>query len=173
MLGSQRPFGKADVTLDDLTDHICQLAGDARHAGIGGDTDGQSGRTGAPAEIDTVVDYGGLADVLARRGYGDDQVTDVMYCNWVRFFCSSCSTLPAEPAGRTAWLACSGTTKKDGARCLLEVDLALLADHVSEEQSWTNTSSRWYPVSISEAYVSQAMAQTGQVGGPPGRVLRG
>ena len=89
VVGLQRPFGKADVTLDDLADHvdhICQLAGDARHAGIGGDTDGQGGRTGAPAEIDTVVDYNRLADVLARRGYGDDQVTDVMYRNWVRFF---------------------------------------------------------------------------------------
>ena len=89
VVGLQRPFGKGDVTLDDLADHvdhICQLAGDARHAGIGGDTDGQGGRTGAPAEIDTVVDYGRLADVLARRGYGDDQVTDVMYRNWVRFF---------------------------------------------------------------------------------------
>lgn len=87
--GLQRPFGKADVTLDDLADHVdhvCQLAGDARHAGIGGDTDGQGGRAGAPAEIDTVVDYRRLADVLARRGYDDDQVTDVMHRNWVRFF---------------------------------------------------------------------------------------
>ncbi|MCE2462015.1 MAG: membrane dipeptidase [Pseudomonadales bacterium] len=33
-----------------------------------------------------MVDYNRLADVLARRGYGDDQVTDVMYRNWVRFF---------------------------------------------------------------------------------------
>ena len=89
VVGLKRPFGKADVTLEDLADHvghICQLSGDARHAGIGGDTDGQSGRAGAPAEIDTVVDYGRLADVLARRGYGDDQVTDIMYRNWVRFF---------------------------------------------------------------------------------------
>ena len=89
VVGLQRPFGKEDVTLDDLADHvdhICQLAGDVRHAGIGGDTDGQGGRTGAPAEIDTVVDYNRLADVLARRGYSDDQVTDVMYRNWVRFF---------------------------------------------------------------------------------------
>ena len=33
-----------------------------------------------------MVDYNRLADVLARRGYGDDQVADVMYRNWVRFF---------------------------------------------------------------------------------------
>ena len=87
--GLKRPFGKEDITLDDLADHvdhICQLAGDALHAGIGGDTDGQSGRIGAPAEIDTVVDYGRLAEVLVRRGYDDDQVTDVMYRNWVSFF---------------------------------------------------------------------------------------
>ena len=89
VVGLERPFAKADVTLGDLADHvdhICQLAGDARHAGIGGDTDGQRGRAGAPAEIDTVVDYQRMADVLAARGYDDDQVADVMYRNWVRFF---------------------------------------------------------------------------------------
>ena len=89
VVGLKRPFDKGSITLEDLADHIdhiCQLAGDALHAGIGGDTDGQGGRVGAPAEIDTVVDYGRLADVLSRRGYADDQVTDLMYHNWVRFF---------------------------------------------------------------------------------------
>lgn len=85
----KRPFDKIDITLSDLVDHvdhICQLSGDAHHVGIGGDTDGQGGRSGAPAEIDTVADYGKLADVLSDRGYGDNQVADVMYRNWVRFF---------------------------------------------------------------------------------------
>ena len=41
-------FERREVTLQDLADHIdhiCQLAGNARHAGIGGDTDGQGGRS--------------------------------------------------------------------------------------------------------------------------------
>ena len=59
-VGLKRPFSKADITLSDLAehvDHICQLSGNAHHVGIGGDTDGQGGRRGAPAEIDTVADY--------------------------------------------------------------------------------------------------------------------
>ena len=82
-------FPREAVTLDDLADHIdhvCQLAGDSRHSAIGGDTDGQGGRDGAPYEIDTVADYQKLAGVLAKRGYSEDDVSNVMYRNWQRFY---------------------------------------------------------------------------------------
>ena len=65
-------FPSEAVTLEDLADHVdhvCQLAGNSRHSAIGGDTDGQGGRDGAPYEIDTVADYQKLAGVLERRGY--------------------------------------------------------------------------------------------------------
>ncbi len=65
-------FPKEAVTLEDYVDHvdhICQLAGNSRHAAIGGDTDGQGGSGGAPAEIDTVADYQKVASVLEHRGY--------------------------------------------------------------------------------------------------------
>ena len=88
-------FERREVTLEDLVDHIdhiCQLAGDARHAGLGGDTDGQGGRDGAPWEIDTVADYQKVAGVLEKRGYAEEDITALMYGNWQRFFTAN---LPA------------------------------------------------------------------------------
>jgi membrane dipeptidase len=82
-------FPREGITLNDVADHIdhiCQLAGDSNHAAIGGDTDGQGGRDGAPAEIDTVADYQKLADVLARRDYTDRDIENIMHRNWRRFF---------------------------------------------------------------------------------------
>ena len=81
------------MTLEDYVDHIdhvCQLAGSSEHAAIGGDTDGQGGVPEAPFEIDTVVDYQKIADVLSARGYRDDDVENVMYRNWQRSSRSGC-----------------------------------------------------------------------------------
>ncbi len=82
-------FPRQAVTLEHVADHIdhlCQLAGDARHAAIGGDTDGQGGVDGAPADVDTVADYQRLAAILARRGYSDGDIANVLYGNWHRFY---------------------------------------------------------------------------------------
>ena len=82
-------FPRDAVTLEDLVDHIdyvCQMAGNSLHAAIGGDTDGQGGREGAPHEIDTVADYQKIADVLDRRGYSQQDVSNVMHQNWQRFY---------------------------------------------------------------------------------------
>ena len=82
-------FPRDAVTLADLADHIdhvCQLDGNTDQAAIGGDTDGQGGRDGAPLEIDTVADYRRLANILADRNYGDDAIAGVMYRNWQRFY---------------------------------------------------------------------------------------
>ena len=88
----KRPFAPEDVTLEDYANHIdyiCQLAGNSLHTAIGGDTDGQGGADGAPFEIDTVADYQKIADVLERRGYKQEDIENVMYRNWQRFFESS------------------------------------------------------------------------------------
>ena len=82
-------FAREEVTLEHLAnhiDHVCQLAGNSHHASIGGDTDGQGGRDGAPYEIDTVADYQKLGDVLERRGYAEQDIENVMYRNWQRFY---------------------------------------------------------------------------------------
>ncbi len=82
-------FPREAVTLEHIAnhvDHVCQLAGNAHHAAIGGDTDGQGGVDGAPFDIDTVADYGKLVPILETRGYSEDDVADVMYRNWQGFY---------------------------------------------------------------------------------------
>jgi membrane dipeptidase len=79
----------AGVKLEAMVDHIdrvCQLAGNARHAGIGTDLDGGFGREQSPLDLDTIADLQRLPDLLRRRGYKDDAVEGILYGNWVRFF---------------------------------------------------------------------------------------
>ncbi|MDA1349675.1 MAG: membrane dipeptidase [Chloroflexi bacterium] len=83
------PFAKEDVTLEDFVDHIdhvSQMAGNTLHSAIGGDTDGQGGAGNAPLEIDTVADYQKVAEVMDKRGYKQEDIENVMYRNWQRFF---------------------------------------------------------------------------------------
>jgi membrane dipeptidase len=70
----------------DHIDHVCQLAGNAGHAAIGGDTDGQGGVDGAPCDVDSIADYQRLGPILRDRGYTHEQVADVMYRNWQRLY---------------------------------------------------------------------------------------
>lgn len=82
-------FQPEDVTLEDVVDHIeyvCELAGDTLHASIGGDTDGQGGAIGAPYDVDTVADYQKVALVLGERGWAANDIENVMWRNWQRYF---------------------------------------------------------------------------------------
>jgi membrane dipeptidase len=64
-------------------DFICQMAGNARHVGIGSDFDGGFGRQSAPAEIDTIADLQKLAPMLAERGYSAADIAAIMGNNWI------------------------------------------------------------------------------------------
>lgn len=68
----------------DHVDHVCQLAGDARHAGIGSDLDGGFGRSQSPADLDTIADLQRLGDLLAARGYSEHDVASILHGNWFR-----------------------------------------------------------------------------------------
>ncbi|MGH9314974.1 MAG: dipeptidase, partial [Vicinamibacterales bacterium] len=79
---------RAGVTLEtvaDHIDHICQIAGDARHCGIGSDLDGGFGREQCPSDIQTIADLARLPTALAARGYGGADVRDIAHGNFVRF----------------------------------------------------------------------------------------
>jgi membrane dipeptidase len=65
-------------------DHICQLAGNARHCGIGSDLDGGYGREQSPQDLESIADLQRLADLLAARGYGLADVEAIMHGTWVR-----------------------------------------------------------------------------------------
>lgn len=73
-----------DVLVDHI-DHICQLAGHARQVGIGSDLDGAFGREQCPMDVDTIADLQMLPDLLGRRGYGEEDVNNILHGNWLRF----------------------------------------------------------------------------------------
>lgn len=68
----------------DHIDHICQLAGSARHAAIGTDLDGGFGREQSPHDLDTIADLQKLPDLLAGRGYTEADIAAIMHGNWQR-----------------------------------------------------------------------------------------
>jgi len=79
------PMGcRLEVMIDHL-DHICQIAGNADHVGIGSDLDGAYGREQSPHDLETIADLGRLPAMLAARGYAPDDVGKVMHGNWLRF----------------------------------------------------------------------------------------
>jgi membrane dipeptidase len=66
-------------------DHICQLAGNSMHVGIGSDLDGAFGREQAPYDLETIADLQKLVPLLERRGYKNEDITNLMHANWIRF----------------------------------------------------------------------------------------
>ena len=79
---------REDVPLDTLVahmDHICQLAGDSRHCGIGSDFDGGFGVQSVPPEVDTVADLQKIAPLLRARGYSESDAESILGLNWIRF----------------------------------------------------------------------------------------
>ena len=79
---------REEVSLDrfaDHVDHVCQLAGDVQHAGIGSDFDGGFGLQSVPQELDTIADLHKLADFLQPRGYSDPDLEAILGGNWLRF----------------------------------------------------------------------------------------
>jgi len=70
----------------DHIDHICQLAGNSRHAAIGTDLDGGYGTEQCPHDLDTIADLQKIPDLLRARGYTEEDLRAVMYDNWLRLF---------------------------------------------------------------------------------------
>ncbi|MDP6444328.1 MAG: membrane dipeptidase [Pirellulaceae bacterium] len=65
-------------------DHICQLAGNTRHVGIGSDLDGGFGREQCPYDLESIADLQSLTTLLADRGYANDDIEAIMHGNWIR-----------------------------------------------------------------------------------------
>jgi membrane dipeptidase len=85
--GSSTPQNR-NVTLAqvvDNVDHICQVAGDALHAGIGSDLDGAFGIEQGPADLDTIADLQKLPALFAAKGYADADIDNVCSGNFLRF----------------------------------------------------------------------------------------
>ncbi|WP_295673752.1 membrane dipeptidase [uncultured Mucilaginibacter sp.] len=66
-------------------DHICQVAGDALHVGMGTDLDGAFGREQCPYDLETIADLQKVPSLLKKRGYSDIDIENMMHGNWLRF----------------------------------------------------------------------------------------
>lgn len=85
--GKTTPEG-AGVTLAkvvDHIDHICQLAGNTKHVGIGSDLDGAFGREQTASDLDTIADLTKFADLLRARGYSESDIAGIESGNFVAF----------------------------------------------------------------------------------------
>jgi membrane dipeptidase len=75
---------KLEKMLDHI-DHTCQLAGNARHCGIGTDLDGGFGREQCPLDLDSIADLKRVPTLLRARGYKDTDIEGIMHGNFIRF----------------------------------------------------------------------------------------
>ena len=69
----------------DHIDHICQLAGNTKHVGIGSDLDGAFGREQCPYDLETITDLQKVPALMAKRGYLNEDIENLMHGNWLRF----------------------------------------------------------------------------------------
>lgn len=73
-----------EVLIDHM-DHICQLAGNSLHIGIGSDLDGAFGKEQCPYDLETIADLQKVPALLQKRGYTSQDIENVMHGNWGRF----------------------------------------------------------------------------------------
>jgi membrane dipeptidase len=66
-------------------DHICQIAGNALHVGMGTDLDGAFGREQCPYDLETIADMQKVPALLQKRGYTNADIDNMMHGNWLHF----------------------------------------------------------------------------------------
>lgn len=91
--GTSTPLGE-NVSLKsvvDHIDHICQLAGDSLHVGIGSDLDGAFGTEQSPKDLNTIADLQKIPYILKSRGYSSVDINNICSENWIRFYRSAWS----------------------------------------------------------------------------------
>jgi len=71
--------------LTDHIDHICSLAGNSLHVSIGTDLDGGYGKEQCPKDIDTIADLKTFPGLLKKRGYTEQDVSNIFHDNALRF----------------------------------------------------------------------------------------
>ncbi len=86
---SPAEYGSRRAMLSDVVlhvRHICELAGNFDHVGLGTDMDGGLGREQIPVEIRTSADLPRVGDALCAAGFDDTAVAGILGANWRRFF---------------------------------------------------------------------------------------
>lgn len=84
-MSTPRGLGVTLHAMIDNIDHICQLAGNANHVGIGTDLDGGFGTEQCPYDLDTIADLQKVPKMLQQRGYSTEDIENIMHKNFIRF----------------------------------------------------------------------------------------
>ncbi len=84
-MSTPRGLGVTLHAMIDNIDHICQLAGNANHVGIGTDLDGGFGTEQCPYDLDTIADLQKVPKMLQQRGYSPEDIENIMHKNFIRF----------------------------------------------------------------------------------------
>ncbi|AMQ00339.1 Peptidase M19 [Pedobacter cryoconitis] len=66
-------------------DHICQIAGNTLHVGVGSDLDGAFGTEQCPYDVESIADLQKIPALLTKRGYTAEDIKNLMQGNWLRF----------------------------------------------------------------------------------------
>ena len=64
-------------------DHICQLAGNAKHVGIGTDLDGGYGTEQTPMDLNSIADLQTIPGLLRKRGYSQADIEGIFSRNFL------------------------------------------------------------------------------------------
>jgi len=78
-------MGASFQQMADNIDHICQIAGNTFHVGIGSDLDGGFGKEQSPADLDTIADLQKVPGILKKKGYSNQDLENIMHGNFIRF----------------------------------------------------------------------------------------
>jgi membrane dipeptidase len=76
------------VTLNTMIDHlmhICELAGNTNHVGLGTDLDGGFGKEQCPSDLETIADLQKIPDLLTARGFSEEDIKKICHQNWLNF----------------------------------------------------------------------------------------
>lgn len=76
------------VRMSEITrhvDHICQIAGNANHVGLGSDLDGGFGKEQSPQDLDSIADLQKLEKILPGIGFSPEDVQKYFHGNFLRF----------------------------------------------------------------------------------------
>ncbi len=65
-------------------DHICQIAGNSLHVGLGSDLDGGFGREQTPCDLETVADVRRLPELIRQRGGSEADARNFAHGNFLR-----------------------------------------------------------------------------------------
>jgi len=66
-------------------DHICQIAGNCHHVGLGSDLDGAFGVEQTPSDLQSIADLHRVFEAMRARGYSEEDVARVASGNFLNF----------------------------------------------------------------------------------------